>query len=144
MDEALQQDLKQLLELAEKYGLEELSVASGQEELRVVLDPEGFQFVPSGGAGPKHAEPAEEEAAPDWTPVASPLLGTFYRKPAPEAPPFVEPGDEVEPDTVIGLVEAMKVFNEVTADVKGRVARVAVGDATLVQPGDVLLWVEEG
>lgn len=145
MDEAKQEELKRLLELAEKYGLEQLSVATEDTKLEVTLDPDGIVLVPTTLAGQQAASVAQApDAIPgNWQAITSPLLGTYYRKPAPEAPPFVEIGDEVDVDTVVGLVEAMKVFNEVVADVKGRVARVASADATLVQPGDVLLWIEE-
>jgi acetyl-CoA carboxylase biotin carboxyl carrier protein len=145
MDEAIQEELKRLLELAEKYGLEQLSVATDDTKLEVTLDPDGIVLVPTALAGQQAASVAQApEAIPaNWKAVTSPLLGTYYRKPAPEAPPFVEIGDEVDVDTVVGLVEAMKVFNEVVAEVKGRVARVASADSTLVQPGDVLLWIEE-
>ena len=145
MDEAKQEELKRLLELAEKYGLEQLSVATEDTKMEVTLDLDGIVLAPTALAGQQVASVAQApDAIPNnWKAVTSPLLGTYYRKPAPEAPPFVEIGDEVDVDTVVGLVEAMKVFNEVVADVKGRVVRVASADATLVQPGDVLLWIEE-
>ncbi|MBI4491851.1 MAG: biotin carboxyl carrier domain-containing protein [Chloroflexi bacterium] len=74
--------------------------------------------------------------------VAAPLAGIFYRAPSPTAPPYVETGDWVESQTVVGLIETMKVFNEVTADVAGRVVAVLAQSGQLVRAGDPLLSVE--
>jgi acetyl-CoA carboxylase biotin carboxyl carrier protein len=73
--------------------------------------------------------------------VTAPLLGTFYRAPRPGAPPFVEVGSEVEPDTVIGIMEVMKLMNTVRAGVHGRVAQILARDGALVEYGEVLLRV---
>jgi acetyl-CoA carboxylase biotin carboxyl carrier protein len=79
--------------------------------------------------------------AAQGTPVASPLVGTFYRSPRPGAPPFVKPGDRVEPDTVIGIVELMKLMNSVPAGISGEVVEMLVTDGTVVQTGDFLMIV---
>jgi len=73
--------------------------------------------------------------------VTAPLLGTFYRAPRPGAPPYVEVGSEVEPDTVIGIMEVMKLMNTVRAGVHGRVAQILARDGALVEYGEVLLRV---
>jgi biotin carboxyl carrier protein len=69
-------------------------------------------------------------------------MGTFYRRPAPDAAPFVEPGDEVGPDTTVAIVEVMKLMMPVTADVAGRIAEVCVDDGALVEEGATLFLVE--
>lgn len=74
--------------------------------------------------------------------VVAPLTGIFYRSASPTAPPYVEEGDWVEPQTVVGLIETMKVFNEVTADVAGRIVAIRVQAGQLVHAGDPLLSVE--
>lgn len=74
--------------------------------------------------------------------LPSPLLGTFYRAPKPGAPPFIEIGSEVGPETVIGLIETMKLMNSVYAGVKGRVAEICVPDAQFVEQGVVLTRIE--
>lgn len=74
--------------------------------------------------------------------VLSPLPGTFYRKPAPEAGPFVKDGDTVAVGDVIGLVEVMKMFNEVHADSAGTVVRFLVDDEAPVEAGQALLVIE--
>ena len=73
--------------------------------------------------------------------VTAPLLGTFYLAPKPGAPPFVEPGSLVEPDTVIGIIEVMKLMNSVRAGVRGKVAEIVAGDGTLVEFGETLMRV---
>ena len=72
-------------------------------------------------------------------PVVAPFTGVFYRSPTPAARPYVATGDWVEADAVIGLVETMKIFNEVTADLPGRIARFAADNGQLVHAGDPLV-----
>jgi acetyl-CoA carboxylase biotin carboxyl carrier protein len=74
--------------------------------------------------------------------VLSPLPGTFYRKPSPDAAPFVNEGDKVEVGDVIGLVEVMKTFNEVHADAAGTVVRFHVDNEAPVEAGQALLAIQ--
>ena|SRR5581483_3613569 len=85
--------------------------------------------------------PAQEPAA-DLYALTAPLTGVFYTAPSPHAEPYVQEGDWLEPGTVVGLIEAMKVFNEVVADVGGRLVRVHAATGQLVHQGDVLLSVD--
>ena len=78
---------------------------------------------------------------PDLTEVRAPLLGTFYRAPKPGAPPFVEVGADVEPETVIGIIEVMKLMNTVRSGVHGTVAEIPGRDGALVEYGETLLRV---
>lgn len=73
--------------------------------------------------------------------VVTPLPGTFYRKATPESPCFVEPGASVGPDTVIGLIEVMKQFSELTAGVSGVLGAFLVEDGDPVEPGQVIATV---
>ena len=73
--------------------------------------------------------------------VVSPLLGIFYRAPKPGEPPFVEVGSKVNEETVVGIVEVMKLMNSVHAGVKGEVVEILAANATLVEYGEVLLRV---
>lgn len=88
--------------------------------------------------GALRAAPAPDPASSD---VSSPLLGTFYRAPKPGAPPFVEVGSAVEPDSVIAIVEVMKLMNTVRAGVRGTVTEIFVRDGELVEYGQALLRV---
>ncbi|MGH7143897.1 MAG: acetyl-CoA carboxylase biotin carboxyl carrier protein [Planctomycetota bacterium] len=83
-------------------------------------------FKPAGSA-------AEKTIPPGCTAVRSPIVGTYYRRPSPDKEYFIEVGDEVSADTVIGLVEALKVYNEIKADVSGTVVDILVDDVTPVE-----------
>lgn len=80
-------------------------------------------------------------APPAGTPVNSPMAGIFYASSSPGAAPFVRPGSFVEAGQVIGLIEAMKVFNEITAPFAGLVDRIVVESGAVVAPGDPLLYL---
>lgn len=75
--------------------------------------------------------------------IATPITGVFYLTPAPDAPPFVEVGARVEVGQVVGLVEAMKVFNEITSEVAGTVVQILAAPGTIVEKGQALLVVQE-
>lgn len=74
--------------------------------------------------------------------IFSPLPGTFYRRPAPDAPNYKQVGDSVAIDEVIGLVEVMKMFNEVRAEVSGKVVRYTIDNEDPVEAGQVLMIIE--
>jgi acetyl-CoA carboxylase biotin carboxyl carrier protein len=97
--------------------------------------------VPPAVAAPASAPPsapAEDEALAK---ITSPMVGTFYASPAPDAAPFVRLGDKVNPETVVCIIEAMKVFNEIKADVAGTIEAVDVVSGTAVEFGQVLMKV---
>ena len=82
-------------------------------------------------------------ADPNVHEVASPLLGTFYRAPKPGAPPFVEVGAQVEEETVVAIIEVMKLMNTVRAGVRGTVTEILVADGALAEYGETLLRVRK-
>jgi biotin carboxyl carrier protein len=90
------------------------------------------------GSAPEAAV-AEAELAADPDAIAAPLPGTFYHAPQPGAPPFVAVGDEVGPETVVGIVETMKLMNPVHAGRAGTVAEMIVPNATMVAKGQPLI-----
>ncbi len=110
---------------------------------------------PSGGAaGSAPAPPVPTSTAAEAAPpapaggadeglvaVTSPMVGTFYSAPSPDAAPFVKVGDAIEPDTVVCLIEAMKVFNEIKAEASGRIEKVLVSSGEAVEFGQPLLMV---
>ena len=81
------------------------------------------------------------EADGDLVAVRAPLPGTFYRAPRPGAAPFVEVGSRVDPDTVVGIVETMKLMNSVSAGVDGTVAEICLGNAEFAANGTTLLRI---
>jgi acetyl-CoA carboxylase biotin carboxyl carrier protein len=85
-------------------------------------------------------QPEEDDSR--FARVEAPLMGVFYRSASPDDPPFIEVGDTVDLDQTIGLIEAMKVFSEIKAEVSGRVRDLPVATGTLVQPGQTLVVLE--
>jgi acetyl-CoA carboxylase biotin carboxyl carrier protein len=93
-------------------------------------------------AGAASAAPAAEAApAPSGRPFKSPLVGTFYRAASPEAEPFVSVGSQVGPDTVLCIIEAMKVMNEIKAETSGRIVEVLVENGAAVEYGQLLFLI---
>ncbi|MCX8040474.1 MAG: acetyl-CoA carboxylase biotin carboxyl carrier protein [Planctomycetota bacterium] len=92
---------------------------------------------------PAAAPPARSGDDPSWKPIISPIPGTVYLKPNPDAPPFVTEGSPVDPSKVVCLVEAMKVFNEIKPEpgVSGQIKRICVSDGQPVEYGTVLFLV---
>jgi acetyl-CoA carboxylase biotin carboxyl carrier protein len=102
----------------------------------------------AGTAGPvrsahHQAAPAAPVADSNAHDVPAPLLGTFYRAPKPGAPPFVEVGSTVEEDTIIGIIEVMKLMNTVRAGIRGRVTEILARDGALVEYGEALMRVSK-
>lgn len=96
-------------------------------------------------ASPSAAEVPTTDEDPSQTglhAVRSPIVGTFYRAPKPGADPFVEVGDPVTVDTVVGIMETMKLMTSVAAGLAGRVARIGVADAEFAEAGTTLMWIE--
>ena len=96
------------------------------------------------GSGPAVAGSGPAAPEPDGLrPVRAPLPGTFYRAPMPGAPPFVEVGSRVEPDTVVAIVETMKLMNSVPAGVGGTVAEILLANAEFAERDAVLMRIRE-
>lgn len=136
------EDIAEITAILEKSGYRELDLATRRFRLRVAKG-DGEQggltqeWQWSGTAAEVTAEAAATVADPDA--ICSPLPGTFYHAPQPGAPPFIQPGDEVGPETVIGIVETMKLMNPVHAGRSGTVSEVLVSDGTLVAKGEALV-----
>ncbi len=95
-------------------------------------------------AAPKETaqKESEKEDESKYVTINAPIIGTFYRRPAPDKPPFVEVGDKVRPGDVVCLIEAMKLFNEIESEVSGTIVKVLVEDGTPVEYGQALFLVD--
>ena len=125
------EELRKLCELMREEGLTELTLE--EEGRRITLRrPAGGTPSPAPEAAPPPGEEGMEEL------VRSPVVGTFWRRPAPGEPPFVEVGDRVEPGQVLCIVEAMKVMNEVRADRAGVVEEILAEEGQPVEYGQPL------
>lgn len=107
--------------------------------------------APSPAPPPPSATPAQPPDAPKSAPapssnlveIRSPMIGTFYRRPGPDKPPFVNVGDEIKKGQVICVIEAMKLFNEIEAEMDGKIVKVLVDDASPVEYNQPLFLVEK-
>lgn len=88
------------------------------------------------------AEQAKDQKASNAVTVKSPMIGTFYRSPSPDKPPFVNVGDDIKVGDVICIVEAMKLFNEIESEVSGKIVKVLIDDASPVEYDQPLFLVE--
>jgi acetyl-CoA carboxylase biotin carboxyl carrier protein len=95
----------------------------------------------SAAASEKPVKPAEPPVGTAVT-IKSPMIGTFYRSSSPDRPSFINVGDDVEPGKVVCIIEAMKLFNEIESEVKGRIVKVLVEDASPVEYDQPLFLVE--
>ena len=84
----------------------------------------------------------EEKVETKGTPILAPMVGTFYNAPAPDEKPFVEVGDTVAAGQVICIIEAMKLMNEIEADVSGRIVEICVKNGDSIEMGQVLMYVQ--
>ena len=144
----------QLAELVSEHDLSELCVETEAVKLKLrrgakvkaapmtLSAPAMSMAVPAAAAAAPAAAAPEPEAADDALTIPSPIVGTFYSAPAPDAAAFVKPGDRVDPDTVVCIVEAMKVMNEIKAEISGVIRSCLVENATPVEYGQPLFEVE--
>lgn len=148
--------VRRLVELMHEYDLAEIDLQQSEQRIRLK---KGHETPPVAAAPPAPAAPAPTPApaastAPAETPpgesaeasggryIVSPMVGTFYLSASPEAPPFVKPGDQVGPDTVVCIIEAMKVFNEIAAECSGKIVAVLVENGDPIEFGQKLFQVE--
>lgn len=146
------QAIEELIKLMKAHEVNDLTYANG--EFRIRLRMGGVQPVVQqvvAAAGSRASEPARAEAgaepakaAPSGHIVKSPMVGTFYRAPKPDSPPFVEVGQRVRKGQVLCIVEAMKLMNEIESDVDGTVTAVIAENASPVQFGQALISVQPG
>jgi len=106
------------------------------------------QQAPAQSLPPAQAAPSTAPAAPaaaasaNTVTIKSPMIGTFYRRPSPDKPNFIEVGDEVSTGKVVCIIEAMKLFNEIESEVKGKVVKILVEDSSPVEYDQPLFLVE--
>ena len=150
-NDQLDNEVHHLVELLNRHELAELEVE--HRGLRIRVRRGGIQdTIPAVAAGPgRHvleqpagtSVPLSETAAPDsLATVASPIVGTFYRSPSPDADPYVEEGDFVKKGQVLCIVEAMKLMNEIESEVDGRVHKILAESAKPVEYGQPLFLID--
>jgi acetyl-CoA carboxylase biotin carboxyl carrier protein len=151
------QYLKKLIRLVEQSGIDELELDEEGTRIRIARHqklPEYAQHqaplqIAAAPAVPARVEPAVPELkAPPKEPekkyheVKSPIVGTFYRAPAPDADPYVEVGGTIQHGSVLCIIEAMKLMNEIESDMAGRVVKIIVENAQPVEYNQTLFLIE--
>ena len=149
------QKIKKLIDLMKENELVEIELESGEE--KIVLKRSTPQqaaapavvHVPAPNSSPAAAPAAQPQAAPvseseddGLVEIKSPMVGTFYATPSPDSEPYVEVGSAVSSQTVVCIVEAMKVMNEIKAETAGTIAQVLVKSGQAVEYGQVLFKVK--
>ena len=150
--------IQDLVKMVNKSNITELSIEEKdfkitikrKEERVVAAAPVQVYQQPAPAPAPSVSAPAssasggapQKQEADNLLTIKSPMIGTFYRKPAPGKPNFVEEGDEVRSGKVVCVIEAMKLFNEIESEVSGRIVKILVEDASPVEYDQPLFLVE--
>jgi acetyl-CoA carboxylase biotin carboxyl carrier protein len=144
--------VKKLIELLESSGIAEIEISEGEESVRISRysqnPPMTYGYaapLPQAPVAPAAAEPAApaEPEAPAGHEVTAPMVGTFYACPSPGAKPFVEIGSSVEAGATLCIIEAMKMMNQIEADVSGKIVRIMAGNGDPVEFGQPLFVIEQ-
>ncbi|MCU0857850.1 MAG: acetyl-CoA carboxylase biotin carboxyl carrier protein [Pontiellaceae bacterium] len=135
-------DLAEFLLEEEAFTLQLKRGTSGVTQVSSASHAIAAPSAPAPSAVFTPAAPVIVDADAGLLQIKSPMVGTFYRAPSPDSDPFVQIGQEVEPDSVVCIIEAMKVMNEIQSEVKGKVKKIMVDNATPVQFGQVLFLVD--
>jgi acetyl-CoA carboxylase biotin carboxyl carrier protein len=142
--------LKTLIDLVAESGIAEIEVTEGEDKVRIVKHAQASALAPAAAppmtAAAAPAAPASPVApapveAIEGTLVKSPMVGTFYRSPSPGAKPFVEVGQTVKAGDTLCIIEAMKLLNEIEAEVAGEVREVLVDNGQPVEYGQPLFVI---
>ncbi|MCB5359944.1 acetyl-CoA carboxylase biotin carboxyl carrier protein [Vibrio lentus] len=144
--------IKKLIELVEESGISELEISEGEESVRISRNspvsaaPIQYAAAPVAAAAPAAAPVVAAEAAAPAVPaghqVLSPMVGTFYGAPSPDAKPFVKVGQSVTAGETLCIVEAMKMMNQIEADKSGVVTAILVEDGQPVEFDQALVIIE--
>ena len=138
--------IKKLIEMLQDSDLTEIEVQEGEESVRIVRGSAQPFEVKTTSISPASvnvlSENNEVVANESGSPIKSPIVGTFYRKPAPDKPPFVEIGSHVNAGDVVCIVEAMKMMNEIKSEFTGQVTAINVEDGAPVEFDQSLIVID--
>ncbi len=145
-------EIKEMIQLMNENGLSEFEMekdglkirlrkgGSGMIESHVISSEPAIRH--SAPAPRAHEAPARETVAANKQTIKSPMVGTYYFAPAPDAAPFIQVGNQVEPGQVICIIEAMKLMNEIKCEVRGKIAEILVHNGDPVEFGQPLFVIE--
>lgn len=151
------EEIRDLIDFIAKSGLDKVTIETDEIRLKVsknegvVQQPTGsaevqqsMQAPPATGQQPMQSQekPPQESEEDRYVAIKSPMIGTFYRAPNPDAPPLVQVGDYVTPGQAVCIIEAMKLFNEIESEVSGSIAKVLIDNASPVEYDQTLFLVD--
>ena len=142
--------IKTLIEMLEESNLKEIEVSQGDESVRISKQSQGddaIEFNQSSNRQPESIninqnQSQKKDANYDGNLVKSPIVGTFYRKPSPDSPPFIKVGDSVNKGDVLCIVEAMKMMNEIKSDYDGKIISIEIDDGQPVEFGQTIIVIQ--
>jgi acetyl-CoA carboxylase biotin carboxyl carrier protein len=144
-------EIKEMVNLMNENSLVELEIEKEGMRIRLKKTSSGIEGFSgpivverqnSADAGIKQISEPAKQAQVKTVEIKSPMVGTFYRAPSPEAAPYVEVGQNIEPGQVICIIEAMKLMNEIKAEVKGKILEILVDNAEPVEFGQPVFLIE--
>lgn len=143
--------IQMLLKLMDEHDLAEVEIQSEGEVVRLrkreaQASPQVVALSPQSPTQPEPSPPTQPHPSPEAEAppahIEAPIVGTFYSRPNPESSPYIDVGDVVEPDSIVCIIEAMKVMNEVRAETGGRIVELLVSDGDPVEFGQPLFRIE--
>ena len=147
------QEIKELLQIFDESGIAEMEVQRGENRLRLrrapavheltahSVSPAAHAHAPAPAPAPAAVAPKGSAPDPSHTLIKSPIVGTYYDAPSPEAGPFVKVGDTVEPGQVLCIIESMKLMNEIEAEIAGTLVHKLVENGRPVEYGEALFAI---
>ncbi|MDF2378089.1 MAG: acetyl-CoA carboxylase biotin carboxyl carrier protein [Verrucomicrobiales bacterium] len=150
-------DIKKIVELMDEHGLSQFKLEQDETKLelkkggdvdinaisQLLASQPSHQYAPAPAPAPSSGTaPAEIVAGPVGEEITSPMVGTFYTSPSPDSDVFVKVGDKVTADTTVCIIEAMKVMNEIKADISGEIVEIIAENGNAVQYGEALFRVK--
>jgi acetyl-CoA carboxylase biotin carboxyl carrier protein len=156
-------DVKRLVKLVESSGIDELEIHEDKFQIRItknrpgsasvapVAAPHILQATPHASIPPRidhtpheaRLEPKSSDKNENLVEICSPMVGTFYRAPSPDAEPYVREGDTIHPGKVLCIIEAMKLMNEIEAEITGKIVKILVENAHPVEYNQPIFLVEK-
>lgn len=150
-------DIKKIVELMDEHGLSQFKLEQDETKLelkkggdvdinaisQLLASQPSHQYAPAPAPAPSSGTaPAEVVSGPVGEEITSPMVGTFYTSPSPDSDVFVKVGDKVTADTTVCIIEAMKVMNEIKADISGEIVEIIAENGNAVQYGEALFRVK--
>jgi acetyl-CoA carboxylase biotin carboxyl carrier protein len=156
------EEIQKIIKMLDEYNLDELTLEEGELKLTLKRNKESTgpalqtymqapqaapALQPTPPQQPQATQPAGSESAPEepgkkYKEIRSPMVGTFYRAPSPEATPYIQTGDKVSKGKVICIIEAMKLMNEIESDIEGTIIDILVDNSQPVEYDQVLFLVD--